>query len=526
MTKAKILIVDDEESNVKLLNRLLTKAGYAEIVATVDSREALPLFTQFEPDLVLLDLNMPHPNGFEVLEQLKEVIPPDTYLPILILIGDINPQAKQKALAGGAKDFLIKPFDAMEVLLRIENLIETRFLHKAIRAHSQDLEHRVQEALRELKNAQSQVIQQERMHALGLMARGVAHDFNNTLAVILGFGELVLQEMRRFPQLEEASKSMEIIITAATDASQIVDRLREFHRSAGEHHVQVPIDLNLLVEQAVSFTKPRWENDSIGKDIAILTENCAGESALVLGDPAELREVLVNLIFNSIDAMPHGGTITLRTRKEADKILVDVSDTGTGMTEEVRNRCLEPFFTTKGDRGTGLGLAMVYGILHRHSGVVTLESELGKGTTFTLKFPAYTGSAQQVELNTAILESSLHILIADGHPILCDIAAQYLHGDGHTIERVANGMDALEKFKHGSFDLVITGQSMPGLNGEQLANGIKAICPEMPVIMLTGFAKDAEERPPGVDLMLGKPISRKALRHAMAQVLNSRVGAR
>ena len=124
MTKAKILIVDDEDSNLKLLKRLLARAGYSEVVTTFDSREALPLFKQFQPDLVLLDLNMPRPNGFEVLEQLKEVIPADTYLPILVLTGDINPQAKQKALAGGAKDFLIKPFDGTEVLLRIENLIE------------------------------------------------------------------------------------------------------------------------------------------------------------------------------------------------------------------------------------------------------------------------------------------------------------------------------------------------------------------------------------------------------------------
>jgi len=144
------------------------------------------------------------------------------------------------------------------------------------------------------------------MHALGLMARGVAHDFNNTLAVILGFGELVLQEIRRVPEMEETSKLMEIIITAATDASQIVDRLREFHRSAGENHVTVPVDFNILVEQAVTFTKPRWENDSIGKDITIQLENQAGDSAQVLGDPSELREVLVNLIFNAIDALPQG----------------------------------------------------------------------------------------------------------------------------------------------------------------------------------------------------------------------------
>ena len=401
MTEAKILIVDDEEPNIRLLGRMLSKAGYNDIVSTVDSRQALALFTEFQPDLVLLDLNMPNPNGFEVLKQLTEAIPAGSYLPVLVLTGDIDPSAKQRALAGGAKDFLIKPFDVTEVLLRIGNLIETRFLHRQLQNHSQLLEQKVQEALRELKAAQGQVIQQERMHALGLMARGVAHDFNNALAIILGFGELVLQDLQKLPEMESAVKSMETIITAAMDGGRMVERLREFHRSPSEKHVSLPVDLNPLVHQALEFTKPRWKNDALAKGIMIKVKTTLQNLPPILGDPAELREVLTNLIFNSVDALPQGGTITIDTRVDAEQVLLEIRDTGTGMTEAVRDRCLEPFFTTKGERGTGLGLAMVYGIIHRHMGTVEVESAIGKGTTFKFRFPLKDVAASPAELLAA-----------------------------------------------------------------------------------------------------------------------------
>lgn len=518
MTKAKILIVDDEVANVKLLKRLLAKAGYSEVFSTMDSREALPLYAQIEPDLVLLDLNMPHPDGFEILEQLKEITPADSYVPVLILTGDINIETKKRALAGGAKDFLTKPFDATEVLLRIGNLIETRLLHKQLHNYSELLQQKVQQALQELKAAQSQVIQQERMHALGLMARGVAHDFNNALAVVLGFGELALEELRRSPGMEEAAKFVNVILMAASDASKIVDRLREFHHPPEEeHNVIVPVDLSALADQAVSFTKPRWCNEALGRQFLVKIQNESEVPPVIAGEPAELREALINLIFNAIDAMPQGGNITLRICTETDHIVLQVSDTGTGMSEETRKRCLEPFFTTKGKRGTGLGLAMVYGIVQRHLGTVSIESELGKGTTFTLQFPAKIFASSPM-LSIPKLDRPLRVLMVDGHPVLSDLAAQYLEQDGHTVERVTTGEDAIDKIKSDGFDLLITGEVLPGMNGDQIAVSAKSVNPNIPVIMLTGFGEESGPDPKSVDLVLRKPISRKALRRALREI--------
>lgn len=522
MKEAKILIVDDEEPNVLLLRRILQGAGYTNVTSTTDSRKALPLFAEFEPDLILLDLNMPHHDGFQLLELLKEIVLPNDYRPVLVLTADITPRAKQRALAGGAKDFLTKPFDQAEVLLRIRNLIETRFLHVQLQHHNELLEQKVQEALRELKAAQQQVIQQERLHALGLMAAGVAHDFNNALSVILGFSDMALRESQTIPEAAALPEMLTVVVTAATDASKIVSRLREFHRTTNEE-TKIPVDLNPLVRQAISFTKPKWENQAMERGISITVQmDLQQHLPTVAGDPAELREVLTNMIFNAVDAMPGGGMILLRTHAGMNRVSLEISDSGTGMTEEVRRRCLEPFFTTKGDRGTGLGLAMVYGIVERHGGTIEIESELGKGTKFIFVLPVHTAETAPMRQALARLQYSLNVLVADDQPILCDVVADYLEQDLHTVSKAHDGKEALEKFRDGKFDLVITDQAMPKMNGDQLADAVKQLSPGTPVIMLTGFGSaTTKERSKAVDLVLGKPVSRSELRHSLVNVISA-----
>jgi CheY-like chemotaxis protein len=236
-----------------------------------------------------------------------------------------------------------------------------------------------------------------------------------------------------------------------------------------------------------------------------------------------LREALTNLIFNAVDAMPAGGMLTFRTCMEGDdRMLLQVSDTGAGMSEEVRQRCLEPFFTTKGDSGTGLGLAMVYGIVQRHGGTVSIESALGIGTTFNLHFPIKTAEWKSTEPAQTNLECPLRVLIAGDHPVLCEITAHHLTRDWHTVEIAGNGREAFEKFKAGDFDLVITDQAMPEMNGDHLASAIKGFKPSSRVIMLTGFGSNTGECPETIDLILNKPVSLTALRQAIGKVMTAK----
>jgi len=382
---------------------------------------------------------------------------------------------------------------------------------------------RLEEALAELKATQQQVLQQERLRALGEMASGIAHDFNNALSPVLGFSELLLDLPENLDDNEKVTRYLRMINTAALDAANVVRRLREFYRSREENEILLPVNLNQLVEQAVSLTQPRWKDQALASGITIRVETDLNQLPLVGGNEAEIREVLTNLIFNAVDAMPQGGTITLRTRPDDAHVVLEISDTGTGMTEEVRQRCLEPFFSTKGKRGTGLGLSMVYGIIQRHHGTLVIESEPGEGTTFTIRLPVQkeqkAGTRRQ---ETEGPSRRLQILVVDDEPPVRAVVTDYLTGDGHSVESATNGSEGLQKFLGGWFDVVVTDQAMPEMAGDQLAAAIKRVAPNKPVILLTGFGDlmiAAGERPGGVDIILSKPVTLNALRQALAKVM-------
>ena len=386
---------------------------------------------------------------------------------------------------------------------------------------------RLEEALVELKATQQQVLQQERLRALGQMASGIAHDFNNALSPVLGFTELLLDRPEYLENKEKVKHYSQMMNTAAKDAANVVRRLREFYRAREEDEIFLSVDLNSLVKQVIMLTQPRWKDQALASGITIDTETHLQNVPHVAGNEAEVREVLTNLIFNAVDAMPEGGTLTLRTRSDGQHVVVEVSDTGTGMTDEVLRRCLEPFFSTKLERGTGLGLAMVYGIIQRHQGTLAIESEPGQGTTFILRLPVYT--EQGVERRSQageVLSRRLQILVVDDEPPVREVITAYLAGDGHTVETASNGSEGLEKFLAGGFDVVVTDQGMPEMAGDQLAAAIRRIAPDMPVILLTGFGDlmiASGETPAGVDIIVGKPVALAALRQALAKVTAEKI---
>ncbi|HUI07315.1 MAG TPA: PAS domain S-box protein [Verrucomicrobiae bacterium] len=388
----------------------------------------------------------------------------------------------------------------------------------------QETNRHLERALTELKTAEQQIIQQERLGALGTMASGIAHDFNNALAAILGFSELLLYKPDCLDDREKARRYIEMMNTAAQDAGDVVNRLREFYRHREEGEVFIPVDINRLVEDATSLTEPKWKAQAEASGVSITVQHDLQEVPRVAGNAANLREMLTNLIFNAVDAMPHGGTITIRTRRDDDHVVLEVADTGTGMTEEVRRRCLEPFFSTKGERGTGLGLSMVYGILQRHEGEIDIQTELGRGTTFVIRLPHHASPVpQSPEHNdpSVTYGPSLRVLIVDDEPLTRKVIGEYLKFDGHTIELAGSGGEGLDKFSKDRFDLVIVDRAMPDMSGDQVAGTIKAFSPATPIIMLTGFGsmmEAADDKPANVDLVVGKPVTIADLRGAMTKV--------
>jgi signal transduction histidine kinase len=392
LKEAHILMVDDEVSSTCLMTNFLNRIGYTQLQSINDSTRIFDTIEIFAPDLILLDLSMPALDGFEILNALR-VDRQNEQIPVLVLTGDPSAQNKRRALAAGATDLLVKPFDPSEVSMRIRNLLQGHFLRLEIQEQNRSLEQRVSErtcalesALSDLRAAQRQAIQQERLSAFGEMAGGVVHDFSNALMSVIGYSEMLLKNPKARTNDATALEYLRIINTAGRDGAHVVSRLRDFYRPRGAADLFESLDLNEIVRQSIALAKPRCEMRESDRSISFRTHLAAVATAAGIG--AEFREVLTNLILNALDAIPAGGVITLRTRTEDGDAIVEVIDTGAGMTPDVRERCLEPFFTTKGDHGTGLGLAMVFGIIKRHQGTLEIDSELGRGTTVRIRLPA------------------------------------------------------------------------------------------------------------------------------------------
>jgi signal transduction histidine kinase len=258
--------------------------------------------------------------------------------------------------------------------------------HLAVAIKNAELYTRLRAAHRDLQAAQAQAIERERLRALGEMASGIAHDFNNTLALIVGVGEL-LALPGGLDDPAAVREHLALVRTAAKDAAGTVSRLREVFRARDPGEPAAPVDLNAVAALAVALTQFKWKDQAQTRGAAVRVATDLRAVPAVAGDEAALREALTNLILNAVDALPAGGTVTLRTRTEGAHAVLEVADSGTGMTAEVRRRCLEPFFTTKGERGTGLGLGMVHGTVRRHEGTLEIDSAPGAGTTVRLRLP-------------------------------------------------------------------------------------------------------------------------------------------
>ena len=378
----------------------------------------------------------------------------------------------------------------------------------------------------ELQKTQQQIIKQERMAAIGQMASGIAHDFSNALMPVLGFSEILLARSDYLADKERLKQYLELINTSARDAMNIVGRLREFYRTKDKIEDLHEIDLNKLVEQAVGLTQPKWKDEAMARGASIQARTEFAPVPEFVGNEGALREALTNLIFNAVDAMPNGGTLLFKTHVEGSQIVLEVCDTGGGMSEEVARRCFEPFFSTKGKGGTGLGLSMVYGIVRRHEGTIDVKTKAGQGTTFSIRLPIKNTSLEaRLHAKSALRQSvrKLKILIVDDEPLVRQVVQEYFSSDGHKVHTAPGGKEAVELFSKNSFDLVITDRAMPEMSGDQLAEQIKKISPQTPVIMLTGFGelmKAKGEMPTGVDHLLSKPITMDGCREALSLIFS------
>lgn len=406
--------------------------------------------------------------------------------------------------------------------------------HVALATHQAQLYEALQQAYEDLRGTQQAVMQQERLSALGQMASGVAHDINNAISPVALYTESLLELESNLS--DRARNYLGTIQRAIEDVAQTVSRMREFYRPREAQLTLARVNLNRIVGQVVEFTRVRWCDVPQEHGIVVeLRQELEPNLPEIMGAEGEIRDALTNLVFNAVDAMPEGGTLIVRTcvnanpsSSQSKAVHLEVVDSGVGMDEETKRRCLEPFFTTKGERGTGLGLAMVYGMAQRHGAETQIDSARGKGTTLRLIFPVAPEA-----LSTAGPEPprapqrSLALLIVDDDPLILESMHATLQSDGHIVTAADGGQAGIDAFicaeqRNEPFEVVITDLGMPYVDGRKVAATVKASSPTTPVILLTGWGQRMtadNEVPPYIDRVLSKPPKLADLRRVLAEVV-------
>jgi signal transduction histidine kinase/ActR/RegA family two-component response regulator len=503
----------------------LRRVTGCDAVALAVPREADRLlhFAHFDPPLpwggltqdaaldneVLLDLRVPDGSGARLAldddgDRLSRGLATDGFRSAMLvpLMFESGPQA---VLLLASKQLKAFPPGQADIVAGLATHLSAA-LHVAL------LNDQLQGAIVELQRTHEYLVQSEMLRIAGEMATGVAHEFNNLLGSVLGRAQLLSLRLGSGKLTrEELVTSLRVIERAALDGSEIGRRLRQFGRGTTSTAAEA-VDLDCAVLDAIEFTRPRWENEAqiTGRRIEITSES--GSGACVMGYSNEMREVFTNLILNAVDALPQGGTIRLSTEVRGDHVLARIEDDGTGMDEETRRRMFEPFFTSKGESGSGLGLSVAYGILKRHGAEIEVESQPGRGTKIEISFPRGHEVVRADDATpTAVAgHGPLRVLVVDDDQGVREVLRDMLVALGHTVAEFSSGEEALQTFQPGLYDLILTDLGMPGITGWALAQTVRAVDASVAVAFVTGWGD--EVRPETlerarVDYVVTKPFT-------------------
>ena len=513
------LIADDSENDVLLLVRVLRKAGYEPVYERVWTAPAMKAALQRQAwDIVISDYEMPNFGGFEALQLLKES---GHDLPFILVSGVVSEETAVAAMKAGAHDYIMKR-NLARLVPAIERELreaQTRVARKAAEAA--------------LRQSEEQLRQVQKIEAMGRLAAGVAHDFNNILTAITGHSELLL---RQLDADDPRRKNAEQIEKVAYLAAGLTRQLLIFSRK------QV-IEPRVLDLNAVILDIKKMLRRLIGEDIEFCTllDPAAGH---IKADPGQIEQVIMNLAVNARDAMPNGGKLTVTTANitpdknhlknfpdmdAGDYVMLAIADTGTGMSEEVKAHLFEPFFTTKpSGKGTGLGLATCFGIVKQNTGHINVQSELGSGTTFKIYFPQVLSAIEPLRvrnLPTGVAGGNETVLLVEDEPVVRELAVATLREKGYTVVEAVNGEEGLRLARQhdGKIDLVLTDVVMPVMGGKEMADALRTSHPDTKVLFTSGYTEDALGHHgvlrPGI-LFLPKPYLTATLARKVREVLD------
>ncbi|MGB8355517.1 MAG: response regulator [Chthoniobacteraceae bacterium] len=513
-TPIHILIVEDSEDDAALLVAELKDAGFDPTWKRVETEEEYMAQLKTPPEMILSDFTMPHFNGLRAARLLRET---GSEVPFILVSGTLGEERVVEGFKAGATDYVVKS--------RLERL------GQVVRRALGEVNERT-----ERKKFEKQFIEAQKMEVIGMLASGVAHDFNNFLAVIMGYGELIVDKLKADDPLQEYAGE---ILQAAERSAALTRQLLIF--SSKQPVKAVVLDLNRVIWETEKMLR-RLVDENI--EMTILPGEGIGS---MKADTGHIGQVLMNLVVNARDAMPHGGKLTIETSNATldgddagshagmtpgNYVLLAIRDTGTGMTAEVKAHLFEAFFTTKPKgKGTGLGLATCQTIVKQCGGHIALESEEGKGTTFQIYFPRVDQATEFPLLPPTMAVQSPGtetIMVVEDEPAVRQLASSILEWQGYRVLRANNGEDGLriaKEYKDGPIGLVVTDVIMPLMGGKAMAGWLKEANPEIKILFTSGYTDDAIASHGGLDAgvaFLPKPYLPATLTRMVRELLDGK----
>ena len=527
MKQKTMLIIDDEVGLRRSIVAYFEDLNFRTLEAE-NGEDGLKIFEEEGVDIILTDLRMPKVSGMEVVQKVADTS--DT-IPIIVVSGTGIISDAIETVRKGAWDYVTKPVMDLAVLEHVVNkALEKADLIKENEEYRENLEKLVLEKTEQLRESELEMQQHQKLEAVGQLASGVAHDFNNQLAGIIGFSELLKLDIKNKEQLEYVNG----ILLASERASDLTQKLLTFARK-GEHNV-APFAPDEIILETISML-----SRTVNKNIEITSDlNCEGQ--LIEGDVSQIANALLNLGVNARDAMPDGGKLTFRSSISKDELTISIKDSGTGIPEEIRTKIFEPFFTTKGkNKGTGMGLAAVYGTMKQHGGDIELNSSKN-GTEFFLHFPVKDSSelaTKKSETEKSLSEQSvitvqktnhnndgkIVIAIADDEDIVRHMAEILLEKSGYKVIAFDDGSTLLEYYKSHAdeIDFILLDNLMPTLGGAETFNAIKKFDPEVKGAIMSGYHSEEEEeryKSMGLKGLIKKPFTNQILNDSIKKFIS------
>jgi CheY-like chemotaxis protein len=519
---SRILIVDDQEANIDVLVSLLEMQGYKNIKTTQDPRLVTELYSSFDPDLILLDLSMPFLSGFEVMDQLKKQVPPNSYLPILVLTADVTPQSKQKALSGGASDFLTKPFDLVEISLRIKNLLYTVYLHKQLRNQNQVLENKVKERTLELEQQNIELIAAKNKAEASdklksAFINNISHEIRTPLNGILGFGQILADENLTHEERETYSQMLN------QSSLRLVNTVTNIMDIALLNSGNQKIFFNQFdLEQAIFEVSSKFILPCKEKGLDLILSPSPVRSRIKLTTDYEIfNKVLFQIIDNAVK-FTHKGSITLGFEIQGSNLIFYVKDTDIGISDEKKPLVFDSFIQeddaiTRKYEGNGLGLTIARGFIELLNGKIWFTSEKGKGSEFYFSLP-YKNEEEDVKVRKQEGETENKIrtiLVAEDDDANFMLLKAILNMPFLNILHAENGLQTIDlALFHPEIELILMDIKMPEVDGFEATSQIKCFRPDLPIIALTAYSNSEDKEmafKSGCDDFLTKPIRREIL---------------